>query len=144
MPTYESGSHSPPAAVARVTIRDITSGRAWADVPMLLDTGADVTLLPRECIDRLQVPIDSTLTYRLRSFDGAESTAIGLHLDLIFLGLIFVGAIWSSISPKVCWAEISSITYICPSTVPSWFGTESNSGAWGGLRPYCRQLQRCP
>ncbi len=58
---------------------------------MLLDTGADVTLLPRECVSQIQVPIDPTHAYELMGFDGTRSTAIAVHLDLIFLGLTFRG-----------------------------------------------------
>jgi len=58
---------------------------------MLLDTGADVTLLPRECVNQLQIPIDPSQAYELMGFDGTRSTAIAVHLDLIFLGLTFRG-----------------------------------------------------
>jgi len=58
---------------------------------MLLDTGADVTLLPRECANQLQIPIDPSEAYELMGFDGTRSTAIAVHLDLIFLGLTFRG-----------------------------------------------------
>jgi hypothetical protein len=58
---------------------------------MLLDTGADVTLIPRECVTQLQVPADPAQTYELMGFDGTRSAAIAVHLDLIFLGLTFRG-----------------------------------------------------
>ena len=58
---------------------------------MLLDSGADVTLLPQECVNQLQIPIDPSQTYELTGFDGTRSTAIAVHLDLIFLGLTFRG-----------------------------------------------------
>jgi len=58
---------------------------------MLLDTGADVTLLPQECVNQLQIQIDPSQAYELMGFDGTRSTAIAVHLDLIFLGLTFRG-----------------------------------------------------
>lgn len=53
MPAYNSNSFSPPAPVALVTLRDPDSGAAQADVPMLLDTGADVSLIPQAVIGSL-------------------------------------------------------------------------------------------
>jgi hypothetical protein len=47
MPAYDTTLFDPPAPLARVTIRHPLSGTTVSDVPMLLDTGADVTLLPQ-------------------------------------------------------------------------------------------------
>jgi hypothetical protein len=77
--------------VATVELRDATTGRVWANVPMLLDTGADVTLLPRECVNQLHLLVDPSQVYELMGFDGTRSTAFAIHLDLIFLGLTFRG-----------------------------------------------------
>lgn len=46
MPAYDRNSFDPPAPVAYVTVRDPVSGTEVLNVPMLLDSGADVTLLP--------------------------------------------------------------------------------------------------
>jgi hypothetical protein len=46
MPGYDPDQFDPPAPVARVELRDPASGAVVADVPMLIDTRADVTLLP--------------------------------------------------------------------------------------------------
>jgi len=91
MPNYDSARFSPPAPVAAIELRNPATGGFLANVPMLLDTGADVTLLPRECVNQLQIPIDATQVYELIGFDGARSTAVAAHLDLIFLGLTFRG-----------------------------------------------------
>ena len=58
---------------------------------MLLDAGADVTLLPGECLSRLGLPVDPSQVYELMSFDGSRSTATAIHLDLIFLEQTFRG-----------------------------------------------------
>jgi hypothetical protein len=58
---------------------------------MLLDTGADVTLVPSACLNHLQIQPDPSQTYELLGFDGTRSTAVAVHLDLIFLGLTFRG-----------------------------------------------------
>ena len=41
------------------------------DVSLLMDTGADITLLPREAVERLGVPLLSDQQYELMGFDGA-------------------------------------------------------------------------
>ena len=53
MPAYEGEGFSPAAPVARVTCRNPETGAACADIPMLLDTGADVSLLPRGMVERI-------------------------------------------------------------------------------------------
>jgi len=58
---------------------------------MLIDTGADVSLLPREPIAQL---IDSALSgdqYELEGFDGTRSLAPAVRLELRFLGRVFRG-----------------------------------------------------
>ena len=91
MPTYDTARFSPPAPVGLIELRNPATGKSWPNVPMLLDTGADVTLLPHECVNQLQIPIDPSQVYELMGFDGTRSTAVAVHLDLIFLGLTFRG-----------------------------------------------------
>ena len=91
MPTYDAVRFSPPAPIGAIDLRDAASGRIWANVPMLLDTGADVTLLPSACLNHLQIQIDPSQSYELMGFDGTRSTAVAVHLDLIFLGMTFRG-----------------------------------------------------
>src|SRR2546423_1152990 len=91
MPSYDTARFSPPAPLGLIDLRNPSTGKVWANVPMLLDTGADVTLLPQDCIDQLQIPIDASQTYELMGFDGSRSTAVAVALDLIFLGLTFRG-----------------------------------------------------
>lgn len=45
MPAYEREGFSPPAPVVCSLVRG-PEGRVYQDVPLLLDTGADVTVLP--------------------------------------------------------------------------------------------------
>jgi hypothetical protein len=46
MPKYNTEHFDPPAPVAYVTLRNPATGALLSDVPMLIDTGADTTLLP--------------------------------------------------------------------------------------------------
>jgi len=84
-------AYDPPAPVATVVLRNITSGATVPDVLLLLDTGADVTLLPRAAIEALGVAIVSGLTYDLVGFDGSRTTAHAADLDMIFLKKAFRG-----------------------------------------------------
>jgi hypothetical protein len=46
MPAYDATGFRPPAPTALVTVRSPKTNVSIADVPMLLDTGADVSLVP--------------------------------------------------------------------------------------------------
>ena len=59
---YEAEQFDPPAPVAYVTVK--TSGVEIRTVPMLIDTGADVSLLPRSQFESLIQPVlDMTAKY---------------------------------------------------------------------------------
>jgi predicted aspartyl protease len=91
MPSYDASDFDPPAPVARVVLRHPHSGATLADVPLLLDTGADVTLLPRTAVERLGVPLLPDQRYELMSFDGSRGFAPVVILDLLFLQRAFRG-----------------------------------------------------
>jgi hypothetical protein len=58
---------------------------------MLLDTGADVSLVPRQSIVG-QIEIDDAVAlYELEAFDGARRAAPAVELELLFLGKSFRG-----------------------------------------------------
>jgi len=59
MPPYDGNLFSPPAPVASVTLRDPRTGASAANVPMLLDSGADVTLIPKSSVNRLGAAVSS-------------------------------------------------------------------------------------
>ena len=91
MPAYDATLFSPPAPLARVTLRNPVSGAVLPDVPMLFDSGADVTLVPYECAMKLGVPLDANDTYELIGFDGNASVAQVVTLHMAFLGRTFRG-----------------------------------------------------
>jgi len=91
MPSYDASRFDPPAPVAQVALRDMQTGATVRDVPLLLDTGADITLLPQVAVERLGVAIQTERSYELRGFDGSISAAPVVVLDLIFLGRAFRG-----------------------------------------------------
>ena len=91
MLAYDSTLFVPPAPLARVTIRHPLSGATVFDVPMLLDTGADVTLLPQAFVELLGISDDSNEGYELKGFDGNVSVARVVEVDLLFLRRAFKG-----------------------------------------------------
>lgn len=50
MPNYDDLLFSPPAPVANVTLRDPASSALLSEIPMLLDYGADVTVIPQSVL----------------------------------------------------------------------------------------------
>ena len=52
MPVYDAERFKPPAPVATVLLCT-HQAKTVADVPMLIDSGADLTLIPRRCVREL-------------------------------------------------------------------------------------------
>jgi Retroviral aspartyl protease len=91
MPIYDDHFFNPPAPLARVTLRNAGDGKTVSDVPMLIDSGADVTLIPHQSVTLLGAFIASDTSYEVMGFDGRKSTAQVVSLDLIFLRRTFRG-----------------------------------------------------
>ena len=91
MPTYDDQLFNPPAPLARVTLRDSADGKTVSDVPMLIDSGADVTLIPHQAVTLLGATIEADAGYEVMGFDGRKSIAQVASLDLIFLRRAFKG-----------------------------------------------------
>jgi hypothetical protein len=91
MPAYDSEWFAPPAPLARVTLRHPETGTTLPDVPLLIDYGADVTLIPQASVNPLGVSDGSGRVYELVGFDGNRSVAQAVRLDLLFLRRAFKG-----------------------------------------------------
>lgn len=91
MPAYDRTLFEPPAPVAKVMLRDPTSGKKLPDVPMLIDSGADVTLLPEDSVKQLGISSDSAEEYELMAFDGSTTVSRAVRVDLFFLHRTFKG-----------------------------------------------------
>lgn len=91
MPAYVSIGFDPPAPVARVTLREPRSTRAVSDVLMLIDSGADVTLLPERSLRHVGVDVDTGESYELIAFDGTTTLTRAVTADMVFLGRNFKG-----------------------------------------------------
>jgi hypothetical protein len=91
MPAYDSTAFRPPAPVASVTIRSPENCRTASNVLLLIDSGADVSFLPRESIADLIDESQQNPQYEVEAFDGTRSTASIAQLELLFLGKSFRG-----------------------------------------------------
>jgi len=93
MPAYDTSRFTPPAPVATVTLRHPNSGRSVTNVLMLIDSGADVTLLPSAAVELLGLACTGD-TNQLQAFDGTISESGVVQADLVFLGKRFRGSFW--------------------------------------------------
>lgn len=91
MPAYESEGFSPPAPIARVVLKNPSTGSECADVPMLIDTGADVTLIPEWVAARIGLETTEDRRYELVGFDGQASAAPVAHARMVLGGRAFNG-----------------------------------------------------
>lgn len=92
MTPYDDQHHQPPAPVGFMTLRTL-DGRSLsvANVMAVLDTGADVTLLPRWAIEQLGLTPESDASYSLAWFDGSIRSAESVVLEAAFQGGRFQG-----------------------------------------------------
>jgi len=91
MPAYDDVLFLTPAPVARVTLRNPQTTETISDVSLLIDSGADVTLIPQLTVNQLGITIESAESYELQSFDQHISTANSVRLELLFLSRTFRG-----------------------------------------------------
>ncbi len=89
MPAYD-GRYAPAAPVARASLRNPESGAVVADIPMLIDSGSDVTLLPGSAVAALGLR-GTGERYRLEAFDGTITESEAVRAALIFLDKTFRG-----------------------------------------------------
>lgn len=91
MTNYNDAWSNPPAPVAFVTLRDSNGGGTIENVPMLLDTGTDVTLLPRALVEQLGVNLVPNAQYETIGFDGRIRLSNVVALEMLFLEKTFRG-----------------------------------------------------
>jgi hypothetical protein len=91
MPEYDANLFDPPAPLAQITLRNPQNASTLADVPMLLDSGADVTLIPSTSANQIGLSPDADTMYELMGFDGRISLASVVHLEMLFLSKTFKG-----------------------------------------------------
>lgn len=89
--TKYNGEHNPPAPVAYITLRNTDTQETILNVPMLLDTGADVTLVPRAVCEQIGISIERDDTMELICFEGSTTVPDFVSLDFIIFSKMFRG-----------------------------------------------------
>ena len=90
MPSYDF-RYDPPAPIALASLKNPSNGMMLLDIPMLLDSGADITLLPHYVVDALGLNIDTQTAIELQGFDGNRSSSGVVEVHLSFESLTFRG-----------------------------------------------------
>jgi hypothetical protein len=90
MPAYDDGRFDPPAPIAMVVVRNPETGESVSDVPMLIDSGADATLLPKSAVESLGIT-GTGERYQLMAFDGTTSDSEVVRVHLVFMNKTFRG-----------------------------------------------------
>ena len=88
--TNYNESFDPPAPLAEIILRNIETGERVKTVAVLLDTGADISLLPASAIKQLNIE-PSGEKVKLVGFDETENVANVYALQIIFLGKRLTG-----------------------------------------------------
>jgi hypothetical protein len=81
---------SPPAPIAEATLRNPDSGSNVSGIRMLIDSGADVSVLPKSAVELLGIT-HAGKGYEVMSFDGTVATYQAVRADLVFLRKTFKG-----------------------------------------------------
>ena len=91
MPAYDASRFDPPAPVAMVTLRNQKFLTVVSDVPMLLDSGADVSLVPETAVRSLDVSPLAGRQHELVGFNGKSVLAGVVLIELILANRTFRG-----------------------------------------------------
>ncbi|MCE7987784.1 MAG: hypothetical protein DYG89_42005 [Caldilinea sp. CFX5] len=91
MPAYNRTLFDPPAPFVYIQIRNPATGKEWEQTPMLLDSGADVTLVPREIGDALGALPMPDMAFEVAGFDGQSRLTEVVYLALTFCKRRFRG-----------------------------------------------------
>jgi Aspartyl protease len=84
-------NYLPSAPTANVKLRNQKTLESIKDVPMLLDTGSDITLLPQSYCEKIGIEISTTEFAELEGFNQTITMAYYVRLDFIFLNKMFRG-----------------------------------------------------
>lgn len=88
MPDYEGDSFDPPAPVVRVAVRG--QGATPAIVPMLIDTGADVSVIPTIAAEAVGAQVHPS-TVLVQSYSGDQVLCDQAEMTVEFLRFRFRG-----------------------------------------------------
>lgn len=67
-------AHGDPAPVVQAGVEALHGSGSCVVVPMLIDTGADLTLIPTHVVDQLHLVVEPESNVVLEAFDGSRTT----------------------------------------------------------------------
>ncbi len=88
MPDYEAGAWDPPAPIVRATVRGPSDSAD--DIPMLIDTGSDVSVVPQAVAEAIGAPIHPSRV-PVQFYTGAEEAWEEAELSVEFGRFRFEG-----------------------------------------------------
>ena len=91
MHRYDADRFDPPAPLAEVTLSDPATGARCDRVRMLIDTGADISVVPRSAVSQLALSVEQAAQYEVAGFGEGRSTLPAIDLRMTFLGHNFRG-----------------------------------------------------
>lgn len=90
MASYDS-RFKPPAPLALVTFFSADRSAHVNDVPMLIDTGADGSVVPLSIVNQLGVRLLSDKALEIEGYDGSKNIVNLAMLEMDFCEQIFTG-----------------------------------------------------
>ena len=83
MPAYDGNRFSPAAAVATVSVRNLDSGATLDEVDMLLDSGADISAVPKAVVNALALPFVDRV-YEVMAYDNSVRACQTVRAEVVF------------------------------------------------------------
>jgi len=90
MPAYDIERYSPAAAVAAVSVRNVASGASVDEVSMVLDSGADISALPKAVVDALTLAVGDR-AYEVMAYDNSVRVCPTVRAEVVFMRGHFKG-----------------------------------------------------
>jgi hypothetical protein len=87
-----SQAYAPPAPIAHVKLRNPETLESISNIPMIMDTGSDITLLPKNLCEQIGVEISQTKFLELEGFNNSTAIAHYTYLEFSFLTKMFRGS----------------------------------------------------
>jgi len=91
MPTYRNQSNSPSAPYANVVFRATDGSAKLENIQMLLDTGADISVVPLPVLTHLGASVTPGKSIEIESYDGTKTYVHVAILTMEFCNLLFTG-----------------------------------------------------
>lgn len=83
MPAYDRVRFSPAAAVTTVAVRNLDTGATLDNISMLLDSGADISALPKSVVDALSLE-SADRSYEVMAYDNSVRECRAVRAEVVF------------------------------------------------------------